>query len=400
MATPTIPYENAPLLPRRLGRYPRFATPRGETRARRERSATAALHASVSSAPGPDRLQDLRFVRRVHRLRTLGLGLGVLCVAAVLRLHHDGFGWWLLLGVNGLLWPHAALLLATHSADPRRAELRNLMVDSALGGVWVAVMQLNLLPSVLLVTMLSVDKMSVGGTRLLARTFALLAAASALIWAALGFPVDLETPTSVVVACLPLLVGYPIAISAVTHALARKVSHKTRRLEELGRTDGLTGLGNRRQCFAVAEIELARHFRTGRPAVLVILDVDRFKAINDRYGHPVGDEVLCSVAEILRQCSRATDTPARYGGDEFMLILPETDLHGAEEVADRIGTQLDTLVLTKAPDLRCTVSLGAAETTREITNVDIWIQQADGALYRAKAAGRDRFEGAEPRSLA
>jgi diguanylate cyclase len=288
------------------------------------------------------------------------------------------------------------LLISTHSADPRKAEMHNLMADSALGGVWVAVMQFNLLPSVLLVTMLSVDKVSVGGARLLARTFALLAAACALTSAALGFPVDIETPMSIIVASLPFLIGYPMAISAVTYALARKVSHKTRRLEEIGRTDGLTGLGNRRQCFAVAEIELERHFRTGRPAVLAILDIDRFKAINDRYGHPVGDEVLCAVAEILRQCSRATDTPARYGGDEFMLILPETDMRGAEEVADRIRAQLDTLVLTNAPDLRCTVSLGAAEATREIINVDVWIRQADAALYRAKAAGRDRFAGATP----
>lgn len=394
MVSRTVPYENAQLLPRRLARYPRFATPRRGNRANRESLPAKASSGSVSS-PRPDRVSDLRFARRVHRLRALGLGLGALCVAAVLRLHQEPIGWWLLLAVDGFLWPHIALLISTHSADPRKTEMHNLMVDSALGGVWVAVMQFNLLPSVLLVTMLSVDKMSVGGARLLARTFALLAAACVLTSAALGFPADIGTPMYVVVACVPFLVGYPIAISAVTYALARKVSHKTRRLEELGRTDGLTGLGNRRQCFAVAEIELERHFRTGRPAVLIILDIDRFKAINDRFGHPVGDEVLCGVAEILRQCCRATDTPARYGGDEFMLILAETDLHGAEEVAQRIRAQLDTLVLTNAPDLRCTVSLGAAEATRAITNVDVWIQQADAALYRAKAAGRDRFEGSQ-----
>ena len=314
MVSRTVPYENAQPLPRRLARYPRFATPRSGNRANRETLPANASSGSVSS-PRPDRVSDLRFVRRVHRLRALGLGLGVLCVAAVLRLHQEPIGWWLLLAVDGFLWPHIALLTSTHSADPRKTEMHNLMVDSALGGVWVAVMQFNLLPSVLLVTMLSVDKMSVGGARLLARTFAVLTAACVLTSAALGFPVDIGTPMYVVVACVPFLVGYPIAISAVTFALARKVSHKTRRLEELGRTDGLTGLGNRRQCFAVAEIELERHFRTGRPAVLIILDIDRFKAINDRFGHPVGDEVLCGVAEILRQCCRATDTPARYGGD-------------------------------------------------------------------------------------
>ena len=387
MASRTIPYDNAPLLPRRLARHPRFATPRhGGARSRLD------PNAAESPARGPDRVRDLRFVRRIHRLRTLGLGLGAICVASVLRLHQEPFGWWLLLGAHAFLWPHLALLLATHSAHPRRVEMRNLALDSALGGAWIAVMQFNLLPSVLLVTMLAADKVSVGGPPLLARTFACLVAGAALASAALALPIDIDTPMSVVVASLPLLVAYPLAISGVMYDLARKVARKTHRLEELGRTDGLTGLGNRRQCFAAAEIELERHFRSGRPATLIILDIDRFKAINDRYGHPVGDEVLCAIGEILRQCSRSIDIVARYGGDEFMLILPEIDLRGAEGVAERIRKQLGTLALARAPELRCTVSLGAAELTREIANVDAWIRQADAALYRAKAAGRDRFE--------
>ncbi len=392
MPSPTMSYQNAQLLLRRRARHPRFTTPRGSNRSRPEQLShdrdTRALHSR-----GGDRVRDLRFVRRIHRLRALGLGLGFFCVASVLRLHAEPVAWWLLLVANGFFWPHAALLLATHSADPRRAELRNLLVDSTLGGVWIAVMQFNLLPSVLLLTMLAVDKISVGGMRLLARTLASLAAGCALTSAALGFPVEIATPMPVIVASLPFLVIYPLAISAVAYALVRKVAHQNRRLDEIGHTDGLTGLGNRRQCLAIAELELARHKRTRQPAVLVILDIDQFKAANDRYGHPAGDEVLCGVAEILRQCCRATDTPARYGGDEFMLVLPETDLAGAEEVAQRIRTQLDTLVLKDAPDLRCTVSLGAAEAGPAITNVELWVQQADAALYRAKAAGRDRFVG-------
>ena len=78
--------------------------------------------------------RDLRFVRRIHLLRTLGLGLGIVCVASVLRLHEEPLGWWILLVAHGFAWPHAARLLAMRSANPRRAELRNLMVDSTLGG--------------------------------------------------------------------------------------------------------------------------------------------------------------------------------------------------------------------------------------------------------------------------
>src|SRR5262249_54755995 len=278
-----------------------------------------------------------------------------------------------------------------------RAESRNLLADSALGGMWIAVMQFNLLPSVLVAAMLSVDKISVGGPSFLLRTSALLLAGCALTSAALGFPVNLGTPMAVIVGCIPLLLVYPVAVSGVSFRFARRLARQNKRLDELGRTDGLTGLANRRQCFALAETELARHYRTGRPAALLIMDIDHFKDINDRYGHPMGDEVLCSVAEILRRCCRETDTPTRYGGDEFLVMLPETDLHGAEEAARRIRGELVTLRFAKAPDLRCTVSLGAAEAGRDITNVDVWIQQADGALYRAKAAGRDRFVAAGPR---
>ena len=183
--------------------------------------------------------------------------------------------------------------------------MRNLLVDALFGGVWIAVMHFNLLPSVLLVTMLAIDKVSLGGPRLLARTLAVLVAACGLTSAALGFPIDVDSPMSVIVACVPFIVIYPIAINVVTHLLASKVAQQNRLLDELGRTDGLTGLANRRQCFAVADSELARHFRSGKPVALVILDVDRLKAINDRFGHPVGDEVLCGVAAALRECCRA-----------------------------------------------------------------------------------------------
>jgi len=367
--------------------------PNEETSAFRDAEPAVAI-ASTTELDAFERSRDERFVRRTHRLRTMGLGLGALSVAAVLRLHDAGIGWWLLLAANGFVWPHLAFWLARRSAWPRRAETRNLMIDAAFGGMWIAVMQFNVLPSVLLVTMLSIDKVSVGGAKLLVRALALLAGGCAITSALLGFPVDTTTPMSVIIACLPFLVVYPMAISKVAYELAREVTRQNRRLEELGRTDVLTGLANRRQCYRVAEVELERHFRTGRPVALMIVDIDHFKAINDRHGHPVGDAVLCAVADVLRQCCRVMDTTARYGGDEFLLILPETDIRGAEEVAARIRRQMAMLAVEAVPGLACTVSLGAAEADRQIANVEIWIQQADAALYRAKAAGRDRFVAA------
>jgi diguanylate cyclase len=269
------------------------------------------------------------------------------------------------------------------------------MIDSALGGVWIAVMQFNLLPSVVLATMLSVDKVGVGGLRLLAKTSVLLIATCAATSALLGFPVQTATPMDVMLACLPLLVVYPLAIGNATYSLANRLARQNKRLDELGRTDALTGLANRRQCLALVESELARHRRNGRPAVLVILDIDHFKSINDRYGHPIGDEVLCKVAKVLLESSRKSDSVARYGGDEFVMMLPETTLRGAEEASRRIRTKLESVAFERAADLHCTVSLGAAEASGEM-DVDAWVRQADDALYRAKLAGRNRFEAAAP----
>ncbi len=324
----------------------------------------------------------------------LGLLLGSLCVGSVLHLHDAAMGWWALLFMHVLVWPQVARFFSSRSANPRRLELRNLLADSAMGGMWIAVMQFNLLPSVLLATMLAIDKISVGGERLLWRALVCIACGVVATSALLGFPVDPATPMPVIAASLPLLVVYPVAISSVAYSLARRVSEQNRRLDELGRTDVLTGLANRRHGFAVAEAELARHFRTGRPVSLLVLDIDYFKRINDRLGHPAGDTVLRGVAEALQVCCRVTDTPARYGGDEFMVILPETDLKGCEEVAARIRAYLAERAVELAPGVGCTLSIGAADASRDTMSVEAWIQCADAALYRAKAQGRDRYVGA------
>jgi diguanylate cyclase len=352
--------------------------------------------APVPQTP-PDRARGLRFARRIHRMRTLGLALGALCVAAVLQLHDAHWWWWAALILHGFVWPHVATALARASDDPRRTEKRQLMAESALGGMWIAVMQFNLLPSVLVMTMLSVDKVDLGNSSVLARSTALMAATCALTSAALGFPVQVQTPMPVMLACIPLLVVYPLTISGAVLGLARRVTDQNRRLEELGRTDVLTGLANRRQGFAAAKEELARHARSGRPAALVILDIDHFKEVNDLHGHPVGDEVLCGIAAVLRECTRTIDTAARHGGDEFLIVMPETGLPGAEEVARRIRQRLAALSFAGAPGVRCTISLGAVEADRRMPDVDAWVREADSALYRAKASGRDRFVGAPPR---
>jgi diguanylate cyclase len=233
-----------------------------------------------------------------------------------------------------------------------------------------------------------VDKVAVGGPRFLLCTTLCLVGSCAIASAMLGFPIELETPMPVVVACMPFLVAYPLAISAVMHRLARKIAQQNRWLAQVSSTDELTGLANRREGRAAAARALARFRRHGGSAVLMVIDIDRFKDINDRHGHAAGDHVLREVALALVDNIRVTDTAARYAGDEFLLVLPDTELDGATEMAKRIRSRFAE-AFEQWPDVVCTVSIGAAEAYADMADVEDWVQQADAALYRAKAAGRD-----------
>ena len=335
---------------------------------------------------------DLRFVRRMWSMRILGFGLGVLPIGVVLHEQDAPLIAWVALIANGFLWPHVAYALSRRGRDTRTAEFRNLMADSAFGGVWIAVMGFNLVPSALIAAMLSVDKIAVAGWRFLARTAALQVVVCAAVSALLGFPVELDSSMAVVVACLPFLFAYPMAISSASHALSRRVLQQNRQLERLNRIDVLTGLPNRRHWNEAVTGELARFLRTRRPAVVLLIDVDNFKEVNDRHGHGTGDEVLRCIAGVLRASIREIDTPARYGGDEFGVLLTETDARGAREVAERIRTTFLAMRGAEAAAERCTLSIGLAEADRALVTADDWVRRADAAMYRAKAGGRNRVE--------
>jgi diguanylate cyclase (GGDEF)-like protein len=164
-------------------------------------------------------------------------------------------------------------------------------------------------------------------------------------------------------------------------------------LEHLATTDTLTGLPNRRSFFARAQTEFTRANRYDRPLSLVMIDVDHFKDVNDRYGHSAGDEALRHVSEIMKDCIRESDMVARYGGEEFVLILPETDPDGAYFIAERVRTEIEMarLQITPATELKITVSLGIACMSHEnqLADIDKLLQEADDAMYLAKRGGRN-----------
>lgn len=337
----------------------------------------------------------LRFVRRMYLPRVLGLASGGLAIGGVLYSNAAPLALWPLLVLSALVWPHLAYALGRRSRNPYRAELRSLMLDSALGGMWVALMDFNLLPSVVIVTMLSMDKMAVGGVAFLARCSAVLLAACLATAAAKGFELRPATGMLQIVASLPLLVVYPMVVGITTYRLARRVHDQNQLLSELSRTDGLTRLLNRRHWEEAAAAQFNRCRSSGYRASVAMLDIDHFKSINDRYGHPAGDEVIRAVASVLRDSLRQHDIPGRYGGEEFSIVLPDTGADGAEVIAERVRRKIEATPLSRS-GIRATVSIGIAQLDPRDADYSAWIARADRALYAAKGRGRNRSVRFEP----
>jgi diguanylate cyclase (GGDEF)-like protein len=167
------------------------------------------------------------------------------------------------------------------------------------------------------------------------------------------------------------------------------------RYQRLASTDALTGLTNRRSFLEIAERELARSRRYGSPLALVLVDLDHFKHVNDRFGHLAGDQVLIGAAHALAGGLRDVDVIARHGGEEFAILLPQTELAGAREVAERSARKLaeTTILVDSTEPVHVTASMGVASTAgSRATSLDDLLRRADAALYAAKRAGRDRVE--------
>ena len=194
---------------------------------------------------------------------------------------------------------------------------------------------------------------------------------------------------------LAVVHGFNVAVVFCMAAYTARFYYATVRraeaqLQAQAATDPLTGLSNRRSLIARAEQILARARAAGRPTALVIADIDHFKQINDRHGHDAGDQVLASTAGLLRSTSRPQDLVARWGGEEFLVLLPDTSAQAAQSVAERLRAAMAAHATTHAgAPLHATLSLGVCE-VRGDESLSSAIARADGALYRSKQCGRDR----------
>lgn len=180
--------------------------------------------------------------------------------------------------------------------------------------------------------------------------------------------------------------------------LMQKLKKAMHCIEEMAVTDDLTGLHNRRHLFRRLSEEHLRAIRHGAPLACIMADIDFFKKINDKHGHQSGDAVLRDVAEILKAASRQSDVAGRYGGEEFLIVLPETTLEGAKAAAEKIRTQVEKHAFKSldGQTIPVTLSLGCAALGTGAgdapPSVEAFLSLADRNLYRAKSKGRNRVE--------
>lgn len=183
------------------------------------------------------------------------------------------------------------------------------------------------------------------------------------------------------------LIIYDVTEVAINRIQIQKANSQ---LQHMSRTDGLTGLLNRKTWEAELNTEFKRFSRYNHQSSLIMFDIDHFKKVNDGYGHTAGDEVIRQTAKAAKECLRDIDIAGRYGGEEFAILLSETDPQGAFVVAERIRKKIEALeIVYEGQTIKFTISLGIAGISMKCTEPVNWIDFADKGLYQAKHNGRN-----------
>jgi diguanylate cyclase (GGDEF)-like protein len=358
-------------------------------------------------------------VRLNHRLRTASFAI----VFFVIGTHFWDKGAnplaWIILTLQFLLYPHLMYWRSKHATDQAAAERRTMGIDVVLMGAWVAALHFPLwITFALCVSAMLNITISWGKKAILPGAAALFIGAvlSVLVF---GFRIEAETSWMVTALCVAGLVVYLLVLGNTAYVVNKKLSTTRKRLTISEQTlqatndtlqrqlseirelqaqlseqvirDPLTGLHNRRYLEAIAPRELARCKREAQCLSVLMIDLDHFKQINDTYGHQGGDEVLKSLAVMLQDGTRMTDVACRYGGEEFMLLMPNmpTDV-GLQRAVQWCAEFAALEVQSGNASIRTTLSVGIATYPVHAQTMEDLIRCADLALYGAKREGRNR----------
>jgi len=354
-----------------------------------------------------------------HRNRTWCFAL----LMATLGAHMASQGaspWaWGLLVAQFLVYPQLVFWLATRSDTPARAELNNMSLDTVLFGAWAGALSFPLWISFILFIGATVNPTAFHGHKGLLRALGLMTLGGLAGAAVNGFEVSTHTDTLTTVLSMVSVSLFMIIIAEGAYSRTRKLYDTRERLRdseqalrqantsleqrlaenaslhaqlhEQAQRDPLTGLYNRRFLDSMLPRELARCTREGQPLSLMLIDVDHFKHINDTHGHQTGDEVLKKLAKLLHQRVRATDVVCRFGGEEFLVVLPNMSAQRALELAEQWRAEFaNTITVLGQAQVSATMSTGMATFPADADTPQTLIRCADQAMYQAKAQGRNR----------
>jgi len=336
------------------------------------------------------RESSLRLIGRVYWPRIIGLGIAALAVAVSLIDTNAPLWLFILLFTFGFIWPHVAHYWAKKSTSPFTSEKINLYIDAFFMGFWVPVISFNFVPSIAILGMHLLSIISVLGFRMTILGFVIQCLGIAFGCAIVGINIDLESNFMSILISLPMITFYPLFVGNMSYRLSHKLSAKRSQLEHLSKTDALTGLNNRMYLEEQLEKLFKQNKREQSKACFIFIDVDHFKAINDQFGHIVGDTVLKKIAELIKHNVREVDICGRYGGEEFCILMPNALLDEAKKTSERIRLHIERSILDPEHNITGSVSLGVAETSNDMMNYSDWLALADQAQYKAKEQGRNR----------
>ncbi len=321
------------------------------------------------------------------------------------------------LALSFLLWPQLAYLRARQSENSMHSEINNLVIDSVIFGLWIAGLGFPVWITFILAISTTINLMVFRGPPGVLHALGGLVAGIVFggLYAGFRFLPDIHWFTTVLavtsISLYLLLVGYVSFSRNQVLYHAREQQRLTERelkqqieenrqlqekLQDQANRDPLTGLYNRRYLDDSLQREISRCLRQGDPLSLVLIDLDHFKAVNDDHGHNAGDLVISQLALALTTLSRASDIVCRFGGEEFLVVLPGTGLEAAEARAEEYRRVFEgTPVPVDNASLSVTLSAGVACSYREIAPDEL-IRYADQALYQAKETGRNRVVSQAP----
>ena len=354
-----------------------------------------------------------------YRVRVTAFALAGIPIALHVLPRHPGAVFWTLFLLQFFVYPHAMHWLSRRARNHEKAEHNNLVADSLASGAWAAALGFPLWISVALFLAALLNH-----TITLGRKGILICALAACVGAlasttVIAFHVSTDTNGLVT---LTSIIGLAVYLSLMgieffsyirrlhevqdavdrqkrtleeanlaLHEQIVKINDLQEKLREQANRDSLTGLFNRRYLEGTLERELARCKRENTPLTMLLLDIDHFKLVNDTYGHQAGDEVLRVFARALQESARAEDIVCRYGGEEFLLVMPKMSLSIARGRAMQLLDLFrQTTVVFEDFRIPVTTSIGIAAVPDHATAVENLIRCADQALYRAKSTGRNR----------